>query len=182
MSALWMDCKNSEPESKDIFSKKDTANVNTNFKITAMGSGIAKDPDPAIQGFEEAAAGGNNKYNHFDTILVRDLSRKLWKFDGGIDGAKNIAEKDMDGFWLEFTKNGKYTKGSYSNITSKGNYTVDNQGFIEMTPSNSSEKKSQWQSKFNSNMLILVGTPKYGDNQVQMRLSQVDEKPQKATK
>ncbi len=171
-------CKNQSAETNDLFSRKDTAGVN-NIKIPPLNA--VRSDTPIQSSFDNPAAVANNKYSHFDTILIRDLSNKFWKFDGGIDGSKNITEKDLEGFWLQFFANGKFEKGTYNKITSKGNYTVDNQGFIEMTPSDGKEKRSEWQSKFNNDMLILVGTPKYNDNQIQMRLSRISEKPKKQT-
>ncbi len=173
-------CKNSSSESKDLFSRQDTLGLNSKIKVAPTN---AVRPDTPIKSsFDNPVAMANNKYSHYDTILIRDLSNKYWKFDGGIDGAKNITEKEMEGFWLKFNDNGKYEKGTFNKTTSKGNYTVDNQGFIEMTPNDGSEKRSEWQSKFNNDMLILVGTPKYNDNQIQMRLSRIPEKPKMTTK
>ncbi len=172
-------CK-SESNSKspeDMFSKRDTSGVNAAVPESAN---AIKPAVPLTSSFNDPEAMAKNKFSHFDTILIKDLSNKFWKFDGGIEGSKNITQEEMAGFWLQFYPSGKYEKGMYSKITSKGNYTVDNMGFIELMPHDGGEKKSQWQSKFNNDMLILVGTPKYNDNHIQMRLSRIMAKPQKA--
>lgn len=170
-------CKQASKGPEDMFSKRDTAGIN----MTSTESANAVKPaEPVKSSFEDPSAMARNKYSHFDTILIKDLCNKFWQFDGGIEGSKNISPQEMAGFWLQFYPNGKYEKGSYSKITSKGNYTVDNLGFIELNPTDASEKKSEWQSKFNNDMLILVGTPKYNDNHIQMRLSRIMSKPVKA--
>jgi len=169
-------CKSESRQPEDMFSKKDTSGLN---KTISESSNAIKPSVPVASSFSNPDAMARNKYSHFDTILIKDLCNKFWKFDGGIEGSKNISAEEMAGFWLQFFPNGKYEKGSYNKITAKGNYTVDNLGFIELMPTDASEKKSEWQSKFNNDMLILVGTPKYSDNHIQMRLSRINAKPQK---
>jgi hypothetical protein len=174
LAVLMIGCQSNSGQA-DMFSKKDSTGIN---KAAAVMPTNAVMPDtPVRSSLDDPAAMSNNKYNHFDTILMRDLTNQLWGFDGGIDGSKNISAADMAGFWLQFFPNGKYEKGTYKKITSKGKFTVDNQGFIEMIPSDSEEKKSEWQSKFNNDMLLLIGTPKYRDNTIQMRLGRIPSKP-----
>ncbi|MDZ4710168.1 MAG: hypothetical protein SH818_17340 [Saprospiraceae bacterium] len=168
-------CKSDSKTSEDMFSKKDTSGVNA---VIPESANATKPIVPVPSSFNNPDAMARNKYSRFDTILIKDLSNKFWKFDGGIEGSKNITPEEMAGFWIQFYDNGKYEKGTYSKVTSRGNYTVDNLGFIELMPREASEKKSEWQSKFNNDMLILVGTPKYNDNHIQMRLSRIMSKPQ----
>lgn len=169
-------CKSESKQPEDMFSKKDTSGIN---QVIPESANATKPVVPVKSDFDNPDAMARNKYSHFDTILIKDLSNKFWKFDGGIEGSKNIGSEEMAGFWLQFYPNSKYEKGTYSKVTSRGNYTVDNLGFIELMPTDNSEKKSEWQSKFNNDMLILVGTPKYNDNHIQMRLSRIMSKPQK---
>ena len=170
-------CKDAASKQGDIFSKQDTGIRN---KVVQPAPSNAVRPDTPIKSsFDDPAAIANNKYSHFDQILIKDLCNKFWGFDMGIDGSKNLTQADMPGFWLQFFPDGKYQKGSYDKITSKGNYTVDQQGFAELLPDNAKEKKSEWQLKFNNDVLILIGTPKYRDNQVQMKLSRISTKPKK---
>lgn len=166
-------CRNNDTAKEDVFSQKDTAGINA---MPAAANAVRSDT-PVQSSFQKPDGMARNKYSRFDTILIKDLSTQLWKFDGGIEGPKNITPEDMKGFWMQFHLNGKYEKGTYNKITSKGNYTVDNLGFIEMVPDDPKEKKSEWQSKFNSDMLILIGTEKYRDNHIQMRLSRIGQKP-----
>lgn len=167
-------CKSESKSPEDMFSKRDTAGVNA---VVPESANAVKPAVPVTSSFDDPEAMARNKFSQFDTILIKDLSNKFWKFDGGIEGSKNITPEEMAGFWIQFYPNGKYEKGTYSKITSKGNYTVDNLGFIELRPNDGGEKKSEWQSKFNNDMLILVGTPKYNDNHIQMRLSRIMAKP-----
>lgn len=166
-------CRNNDAAKEDVFSQKDTAGIN---EMPAAVNAVRSDT-PLQSSFTKPDALARNKYSHFDTILIKDLCTQLWKFDGGIEGPKSITPEDMAGFWMKFYPNGKYEKGTYLKINSKGNYTMDNLGFLEMVPDDSKEKKSEWQCKFNSDMLILIGTPKYRDNHIQMRLSRIGQKP-----
>lgn len=168
-------CKNNADPTGDVFSQKDTAGIN---EMPVSANAVRSDT-PLVSSFTKPDAMARNKYSRFDTILIKDLCTQMWKFDGGIEGPKNITAEEMQGFWMQFFPNGKYEKGMFHKITSKGNFTIDNLGFLEMTPDDSKEKKSEWQSKFNSDMLILIGTEKYRDNHIQMRLSRIGKKPVK---
>lgn len=170
-------CKEAANEKGDLFSNRDTTK---SFKTIPVAPTNAVMPDTPIKSsFDDPAALAQNKYSHFDQILMKDLCNKLWGFDMGIDGSKNLSQEDMPGFWIQFFPDGKYQKGTYDKITSKGNYTVDNQGMTELMPNNPTEKRSEWQLKFNNDVLILIGTPKYKDSQVQMKLSRISVKPKK---
>lgn len=175
LSNAIISCKDQSSSSGDLFAKKDTSGINKTIK--AATNAVIADT-PVHSAFDDPAALSQNKYNRFDTILIRDLSR-VWKFDGGIDGSKNVLAKDMEGFWLQFYQDGRFEKGTYGKVTDKGTYKMDNQGTLEMIPSDASKKKSEWNAKFNNDMLILVGTPTYQDNTIQMRLSGVGERPKK---
>ncbi|MBK6476892.1 MAG: hypothetical protein IPL56_07285 [Saprospiraceae bacterium] len=170
-------CKEAASEKGDLFSKRDSTGINKAIKPAPTNAVM---PDTPIKSsFDDPVAVANNKYSHFDQILIKDLCNKFWGFDMGIDGSKSLSQVDMPGFWLQFFPDGKYQKGSYEKVTAKGNYTVDFQGMTELIPDDPKEKRSEWQLKFNNDVLILIGTPKYKDNQVQMKLSRISVKPKK---
>lgn len=166
--------------------KKDAANATSpdnlgvakTVSIPAVNNAVHADT-VVKSSFDNPVAVANNKYSHFDQILMRDLCKDLWKFDGGIVGAVPMDDKAMAGWWLQFFEDGRYQKGDYNKVSTKGRFTVDNLGFLEFTPSDNSEPKSEYQAKFNNDMLIMVGTPKYHDNKKQMKLSRTPTKPKK---
>ncbi len=164
-------CKNSESFTGQAASEKDLAST----KKVAV-NGVFPDT-PITVAITNPAEASNNKYSHYDVILKKDLCNKFWKIDGGINGNNNLTQEEMDGIWYEFTENGKYAKNRYNKIISSGTYTMDHQGVMEMTPSKASEKKLEYQVKFNNDLMIFIGTPKYEDSHLQMRLSRIFTKP-----
>lgn len=147
-------------------------------KVRAVQPVNAVRPDTAIKSaFDDPAAVANNKYSHFDQILLKDLSYRFWKYDAGIDGSVSISPAQVQGKWLKFFDDGRFEQGIYNKLTAKGKFTVDNLGFIEFSPAEAKEKKSEYQAKFNNDMLILVGTTKFQNNTIQYRLSRILERP-----
>jgi hypothetical protein len=171
-------CRNEQKSLVDSKIKK--AMADSIAKVQAVQPTNAVRPDTVIKSsFDNPEAMARNKYSHFDQILMKDLCYKVWKYDAGIDGMVAISPEQMQGKWLQFFEDGRYEQGIYNKITSHGKFTVDNLGFIEFSPADTKEKKTEYQSKFNNDMLIMVGTPKFQDNKIQMRLSRVMEKPKK---
>jgi hypothetical protein len=179
-------CKNAPKSGVNGDVKKEAAgtgdpdNLGVAKTVTIPAVNNAVKPDTVVKSaFDNPVAVANNKYSHFDQILMRDLCKGLWKFDGGIVGGVPMDDKAMAGWWLQFYEDGRYQKGDYNQIKTRGKFTVDNLGFLEFTPSDNSEPKSEFQSKFNNDMLIMVGTQKYRDNKKQMKLSRIMTKPKK---
>lgn len=167
-------CKNNQSKPLTATPTKDTAVK----KFTIATNGVMPDT-PVTSAFDDPIAVANNKYSHFDQILKKDLCNKLWQFDGGMNGSNNITTEDLKGQWMEFKENNTYTKGLYSKITETGGYTVDNLGMMELTPKGKSTQKHEYQLKFNNDVLIFIGTPKYSDSHMQLRLSRIFAKPKK---
>ncbi len=171
--SIIFSCKNSESGGKQASAIKDSL---ASKKVAV--NGVFPDT-PITVAINNPAVASNNKYSHYDVILKKDLCNKFWKIDGGINGNSNLKPDETDGIWYEFTENGKYTKSKYSTVLSSGTYTMDHQGMMEMLPSKSTEKKMEYQVKFNNDLMIFIGTPKYNDSYLQMRLSRIFTKPKK---
>ena len=171
--SIIFSCKNSESGGKQASAIKDSL---ASKKVAV--NGVFPDT-PITVAINNPAVASNNKYSHYDVILKKDLCNKFWKIDGGINGNSNLKPDETDGIWYEFTENGKYTKSKYSTVLSSGTYTMDHQGMMEMLASKSSEKKMEYQVKFNNDLMIFIGTPKYNDSYLQMRLSRIFTKPKK---
>ena len=170
---ILISCKNSESSTRPTSSGKDLPAIKK-----VADNGVFPDT-PITVSITNPAAESNNKYSHYDVILIKDLCNKFWKIDGGINGNNSLTQEEMDGTWYEFTENGHFTKYKYSKIISTGTYTMDHQGIMEMTSAKASDKKSEYQVKFNNDMMIFIGTPKYSDSHFQMRLSRTFTKPKK---
>ena len=87
-----------------------------------------------------------------------------------------------NGIWVDFKRDHTYSYGKNSTVQGTGtyNYHVD-RGELLMIDDKSSVKPFEWTVKTADDTMILIGTPTYQDNHVQMKLIKVSDSIQSAS-
>ena len=104
-----------------------------------------------------------------------------WEYAFVYDGEMSAAGVH-NGIWVDFKRDHTYSYGKNSTVqgTGKYNYHVD-RGELLMIDDKSSVKPFEWTVKTADDTMILIGTPTYQDNHVQMKLIKVSDSIQSAS-
>ena len=78
------------------------------------------------------------------------------------------------GIWIDFKKDHTYAYGKYGQVqgTGKYNYHLE-RGELLMVDDEPNKKPEEWTIKSADDTMIMVGTPTYKDNHIQMKLVKV---------
>lgn len=80
---------------------------------------------------------------------------------------QNYSQNPNAGHWIDFRDDGTYEYGVLDKRTLTGKWEYDHPaGLLDLIPDDAS-KPSQWRVMHNDDILVLVGTAKYGDNATQ---------------
>lgn len=108
------------------------------------------------------------------------LTNQLFHYTAGFTVGEKDDGKLFVGHWIDLDSDGTFEKGIYKKTTYTGQWTYDhNVQELTLYPDPDEEKNTQWKVMSNDDMVVLVGTAKYGDNATQIRLVRHKEKPSK---
>lgn len=119
-------------------------------------------------------------------VLNRDPNRRawsiltadLWHYNFALSVTETPKENIYEGYWLDFEDDFSYVKGYYDKVVAKGEYDYNNDTkILEMIPTEGDDEPSQWSIKTNGEVIILIGTSKYGNNATQIKLTRERERP-----
>lgn len=106
------------------------------------------------------------------------LTQGILHYTGGIISGKDPRDEPFKGHWIDLEPNGSFTSGVYGDKTSGGRWAYNHdQKKLALMPDDTSQKPSEWNVMYNENMVVLVGTATYGDNNTQARLERFTELP-----
>lgn len=99
------------------------------------------------------------------------ITADLWHFNFALSVTDTPEDNIYEGYWLDFEDDFSYVKGYYDKVIAKGEYDYDNDSkILEMIPTEGDDEPNQWKIKTNGEVIILVGTSKYGNNATQIKL------------
>ena len=108
------------------------------------------------------------------------LTNKIFEYRNGIIAGTDPtgSTKPFQGQWIDFEPDGTFEHGKYdkTDYTGVWEYEHDAQ-ILTLFPDEKEQKNSQWRIKFADDVLIMIGTAKYGDNAIQAQLVRRDDKP-----
>lgn len=100
------------------------------------------------------------------------LTHELFHIGGAhISGAKDLNEQPYKDQWIDLVPDGTYKWGKHKNelYTGTWSYNHDSQ-ILQLRPASGNEKTSEWKVMHNDNMVVLLGTKTYGNNNTQIQL------------
>ena len=106
------------------------------------------------------------------------LTVDLWHYDFALSVTETPDKNIYEGYWIDFEDDFSYVKGYYDKIVAKGYYDYDNDSkILEIIPEEGDDEPSQWTVKTNGEVIILIGTSKFGNNATQIKLVRERERP-----
>lgn len=107
------------------------------------------------------------------------LTVDLWHYKFALSVTETPDKNIYEGYWIDFEDDFSYTKGYYEDVVARGYYDYDNDTkILEIIPEEGDDEPSQWNVKTNGEVIILIGTSKFGNNATQIKLVREREKPQ----
>lgn len=123
-------------------------------------------------GFDKDRPAGNQNYNW------TFLTNQLFQYKAKVTIGSKVDKAEYEGKWIDMEDDGTFETGTYQKTDYTGEWNYDHDAdMLTFYPDPKTEKNSQWKVKYNDNVLVLVGTAKYGDNATQMQLVRRAEKP-----
>ena len=108
------------------------------------------------------------------------LTADLWHYEFAIKVKEIPKDNPYQGHWIDFEDGGVFEKGVYDKTTVSGTYTYNNDTkILHIIPEKGDEDPSEWEIRTNGEVLILVGTSTYGNNNEQIKLVRATSKPVK---
>lgn len=99
------------------------------------------------------------------------IDADIWEYQFVHDGKKMSEQGSYNGKWLDFKEDNTYDYGTYENKEGDGKYHYDFENLILLMIDNDKSKNpEEWNIKFGSNVMIMIGTPEYGNNNFQKKL------------
>jgi hypothetical protein len=106
------------------------------------------------------------------------LTNQMFHYRAGVTIGQEPGENSFKGQWLDLEPDGTFEKGKLGKTDYTGVWTYDHEkSLLTLYPDPKTEKNTQWNIKYNDDIVILIGTPKYGDNATQIQLVRQAEKP-----
>jgi hypothetical protein len=100
------------------------------------------------------------------------LTHELFHIGGAVVGsANNKKENPYKGHWLDFFPDGQYKWGELKNVVHSGRWSYkDENKTLQLQPSSGEGQPSEWRVMHNEQMVVLIGTSTYGNNNTQIQL------------
>jgi hypothetical protein len=108
------------------------------------------------------------------------LTNQIFHYRAGVTVGEEPGTTDYKGLWIDFEPDGTFEKGKYDKTSYTGMWAYDHdKSELTLYPDPKTEKNSQWLLKYNDDIVIMIGTAKYGDNATQIQLVRKTDKPTK---
>ena len=100
------------------------------------------------------------------------LTHELFHIGGAhISGAKDDKEQPYKDQWIELVPHGTFKWGDHKAELYSGTWSYNNDAkLLRLVPGSGDAKASEWNVMHNDNMVILLGTKTYGNNNTQIQL------------
>ena len=101
------------------------------------------------------------------------LANNFWVVEGYVKGTRNTeAYKANQGRWYQLLSDGTYTYGQWDKTTGKGVRSYDPQKALVHLDSSKDEDDGEYSLKMSKDgsLMVLIGTERYGQNSIQMKL------------
>lgn len=105
------------------------------------------------------------------------ITHQLWHYRGIM--SPDVSPDAMDGEWIDFDPSGTFKAGKGQAETYGGTWFYNEDArLLGILPADPAHKRSEWQVKYNGEVMVLVGTAALGNQSTQMRLVRHAERPQ----
>jgi len=100
------------------------------------------------------------------------IENGIWEYEFIHDGSGMSKAGEHDGEWIDFKDDHTYTKGKGKDVLSGGKYHFQfSSDKVLMIPDDNKANPEEWKTIFGTDIvMIMVGTPEYGNNNYQMKL------------
>jgi hypothetical protein len=83
------------------------------------------------------------------------------------------------GEWYKFDKDFNYKHGFFDKIIDRGKYSLDiEKKLLLMLPSDKTQAPSEWKILYSGDVIVMVGTAKFGNNPIQKHCQNVLKRPE----
>ena len=122
-----------------------------------------------------AQAKGKEKNDKAWAMVTADM----WEYDFAITPEGSPKKNIFEGHWIDFKDDFSYVKGIYQDTTEAGYYIFDfdNNKQLEIIPLAGGDTASGWRLMTNGEVIIMIGTGKYGNKGWQIKLVRTHAKP-----
>lgn len=106
------------------------------------------------------------------------LTVDLWHYNFALSVNETPDRNIYEGYWIDFEDDFSYRKGYYDQVVATGYYDYNNDTkILEIIPEEGDDEPSQWKIKTNGEVIIMIGTSKFGNNATQIKLVRERELP-----
>ncbi len=99
------------------------------------------------------------------------IDADIWEYQFVHDGKKMSEKGSYDGKWLDFKEDSTYEYGTYDKKEGGGKYHYNfSDQVVLMIDNDKTKNPEEWNIKFGSNVMIMIGTAVYGNNNFQKKL------------
>jgi len=175
--SIFVSCKNGRNSNSDKISDIDTATVqdiepvreDAELKPMVIERNLTEDRAKAKKEIVELMASTQSipEYLTINYFLVDFIS----------EGGKPRDIIDL-GEWYKFNKNNTYEHGFFAKLNEKGKFAFNSSsGTVLLYPDNETSTPEEWKVLNSKDVIVLSGTPEFGNNNMQKHLQNVKEKP-----
>ena len=95
----------------------------------------------------------------------------IWEYFRVVTGSDPSKDDEYKGHWVDYKEDLTYEKGIYDKVMEKGKYHYTfTDGILLMIPEDKTKNPEEWDVKFGSDVMIMIGRPEYGHNHIQQKL------------
>lgn len=99
------------------------------------------------------------------------VTADIWHYKFALTVNETPKENIFEGYWIDFEDDFTFVKGKYNDTLSIGEYNFDfDSKILEIIPTAGDEGRSEYRIQTNGEIIILIGTAKYGNNSTQIKL------------
>lgn len=99
------------------------------------------------------------------------LTVDIWHYNFALSVNETPDSNIYEGYWIDFEDDFSYRKGYYDEVVAQGYYDFDiDSKILEIIPEEGDDEPSQWTIKTNGEVIIMIGTSKFGNNATQIKL------------
>jgi len=102
------------------------------------------------------------------------LTADIWQYEFALTIGESPKENIYEGYWIDFEDDFTFVKGKYTDTLSVGEYNFDfDSKILEILPTAGKEGPTEYRIQTNGEIIIFIGTAKYGNNGTQIKLKRV---------
>lgn len=163
LMSLWLACKQDKAASSDA--------------AQPSGQSSIVSPDTTAKAITDDYAEEITLAKPKDNTWKSYLTTEMWEYSKGMHGS--VLASDLEGKWIRFNEDNTYAGGVFEHQTTNGDWTIDEQGMLHLTPSIRDDRESYWKVRKKDNSMVWSGTERFGNQNTQLFLVRRHSQPRR---